>query len=86
MRKTVWMTRTTNALLAFVGAYLLVFFGTLLSIWLWANISLTQEMVTLVAKKSALFSVAIGIIFFVSLERRTRRIASAFNDATKGKS
>jgi hypothetical protein len=86
MRKTAWMRRTTNALLAFVGAYLLIFFGTLLSIWLWANISLTQEMVSLVAEKSALFSVAIGLILFVSLERRTRRISSTFNDASKEES
>jgi|GEM_PF-4658278 len=84
--RPLWLTRMTNALVAFVGAYLLVFLGPLLLLWMWTTISLTQEMVSLVAKKSALFSVPIGLILFVSLERRTRRISSIFSDASKEKS
>jgi hypothetical protein len=84
--RPLWLTRMTNALVAFVGAYLLVFLGPLLLLWMWTTISLTQEMVSLVAKKSALFSVPIGLILFVSLERRTCRISSTFNDESKAKS
>jgi len=76
----------TNALVAFVGAYLLVFLGPLLLLWMWTTISLTQEIVSLVAKKSALFSVPLGLILFVSLERRTSRISSTFNGESKAKS
>jgi hypothetical protein len=71
--RSVWLTRMTHASLAFGGAYLIVFLGPLAMLWMWTAIGLTQELVFMVAKKSFLFAVAIGLTLFVSLEISTRR-------------
>lgn len=85
MKKSAWMAHVLNFVIAFGGAYCMVFVGSLLTIWLWTDMPLSQNMIVEIAKKCFLFSGAIGFILFVSLESRRRRLSSVLRDALKGK-
>jgi hypothetical protein len=60
----------------FVGSYLFVFFGTWVSILLWTEVAITNDMLTHIAVKSSLFAPPIGLIFLAALRRRNKSTSS----------
>lgn len=70
-----WIRRVLLGLVAYLGAYLLVFLGSLGTVYLWTEVEVTWAgVVPVVARKSAIFAVALGTVFLVVLAARGRAL------------
>lgn len=71
-------TKVIQLLLAFVFAYLIVFLGTVFTIYFWTSVRPTTEQLKDLAVRSLIFAPGVGFIFFISLGKKTRRFSRLF--------
>ena len=67
-----WNEKALISIAAYLGAYLLIFLGSLVTVVAWTNAALTWEAIYLVARRSALFAAALGIVFMATFSAKRK--------------